>query len=123
VLAAAVLLTNVLLRLLAYRLYPVLPDPVPVETLYEVRLSGKVSATAHIRSLLLSTIGHLPVTLQSIHSEEEHATDETNIRAEVMTAGRNNKVPEQLVMRLSIEDATEHSFRRICQDLFISNKS
>src|ERR1700689_4993359 len=42
VLAAAVLLTNMVLRPLAYRLHPVLPDATPAETLYEVRLTCRV---------------------------------------------------------------------------------
>jgi putative Mg2+ transporter-C (MgtC) family protein len=108
VLAAAVLLTNMVLRPLAYRLHPVLPDATPVETLYEIRLACRVSGAAHIRSLLLSTISSLPVTLQSIHGDQNEDTDETNIRAEVMTAGRNNEALEQVVMRLSIEDAVSN---------------
>jgi putative Mg2+ transporter-C (MgtC) family protein len=49
-LAFAVLLTNVVLRPLAYRLHPVLPDATPVETLYQVQLDCKVSAAVHIRA-------------------------------------------------------------------------
>jgi len=104
VLAAAVLLTNMVLRPLAYRLHPVLPEATPVETLYEIRVACRVSGAAHIRSLLLSTINNLPVTLQSIHGEHDAADDQTHIRAEVMTAGRNNEALEQVVMRLSMED-------------------
>jgi putative Mg2+ transporter-C (MgtC) family protein len=104
VLATAVLLTNMLLRPLAYRLHPVLPEATPVETLYEVRLACRVSAAGHIRALLLSTISRLPVTLQSIHGEQDDDNDETHIWAEMTTAGRNNEALEQVVMRLSIED-------------------
>src|SRR6202166_4682394 len=53
VLAAAVLLTNLVLRPLAYLIHPVLPDVSPVETLYQVQLDCKVSAASHIRALLL----------------------------------------------------------------------
>jgi putative Mg2+ transporter-C (MgtC) family protein len=108
VLAAAVLLTNMVLRPLAYRLHPVLPQATPVETLYEIRLACKVSGAAYVRSLLLSTISSLPVTLQSIQGDQNEDTDETNIRAELMTAGRNNEALEQVVMRLSIEDAVSN---------------
>ena len=90
IVAAGVLLTNVLLR--------------PLETLYQVRLSCRTPAAAHIRSLLLSTIGRLPMTLQSIHSEQDDATDQTHVRAEIVTGGRNNEALEQVVMRLSVED-------------------
>jgi putative Mg2+ transporter-C (MgtC) family protein len=104
VLAAAVLLANLLLRPLAYRLHPVLPDPNPVETQYEVDLTCKTSVAAHVRALLLSTITRLPVTLQSIHAEQDDTRDEVQIRAQMTTAGRNNEAIEQVVMRLSMED-------------------
>jgi putative Mg2+ transporter-C (MgtC) family protein len=92
-----------LLRPIAYRLHTVLPEATPVETLYEVRLDCRVSATAHIRALLLSTIGQLPLTLQSVRSQQDDDAVETQFRAEVITAGRNNEVLEQIVMRLSLE--------------------
>lgn len=104
VLAATVLLTNMLLRPLAYRLHPVLPDATPVETLYEIRLVCAFSVAAHIRSMLLTTLGRLPVVLQSIHSEQDEESDQAHIRAEVRTAGRNNEALEQVVVRLSMED-------------------
>jgi putative Mg2+ transporter-C (MgtC) family protein len=103
-LAFAVLLTNVVLRPLAYRLHPVFPDATPVETLYQVQLDCKVSSATHIRALLLSTITRLPVTLQSIHGEQDDTNEQAHIRAEMTTAGRNNEAIEQVVMRLSIED-------------------
>ena len=102
--AIAVLGTNLILRPLAYRLHPVLPEAAPVETLYEVRLTCKIAVVGHIRALLLSTIAGLPVMLQAIHSEQDDANDAAHIRSEVRTAGRNNEAMEQIVMRLSIEE-------------------
>ena len=104
VLAVAVILANMGLRPLAYRLHPALPEAAPVETLYEVKLACKLATAAHIRSLLLSTITQLPVTLQSIQGEQDDERDQANIRAGMTTAGRNNEAIEQVVMRLSIED-------------------
>lgn len=104
ILAAGVLLTNLLLRPLAYRLHPVLPEVIPDETLYEVRLACRTRSAPHIRALLLSTIARLPVTLQSIHGEQDDTRDQTHLRAEMTTAGRNNEALEQVVIRLSIED-------------------
>jgi putative Mg2+ transporter-C (MgtC) family protein len=92
------------LRPLAYRIHPALPDATPVETLNEIPLTCGISVAAHIRSLLLTTISRLPMLLQSIHGEQDEQTDETRIRAEMMTAGRNNEALEQVVVRLSIED-------------------
>lgn len=104
VLAATVLFTNMVLRPLAYRLHPVLPEATPAETRYEILLACRLSVAAHIRALLLSTITSLPVTLQSIHGEQDDENDQTHIRAELTTVGRNNEAVEQVVMRLSMED-------------------
>ena len=104
VLTATVLFTNMVLRPLAYRLHPVLPEATPAETRYEIQIACRLSVVAHIRTLLLSTITSLPVTLQSIHGEQDDDQDQTHIRAELTTAGRNNEAVEQVVMRLSTED-------------------
>ena len=105
VLAIGVLLTNTVLRPLAYRLHPVLPEAAPLETLYELRLECRTAAVAHLRALLLTTISGSPVSLQSIRGEEDLKSDLTRIRAEIAILGRNNELIEQIVMRLSIEDA------------------
>jgi putative Mg2+ transporter-C (MgtC) family protein len=104
VLAATVLFTNMVLRPLTYRLHPVLPEATPAETRYEILLVCRLSVAAHIRALLLSTITSLPVTLQSIHGEQDEDQGQTHIRAELTTVGRNNEAVEQIVMRLSMED-------------------
>jgi len=104
VLVVAVLLTNLVLRPLAYRLHPVLPEDTPVETLYEVTLACKTPVATHLRTLLLATIAQSPVRLQSIHGEQDEEKDEVVIRAGMTTAGRNNEAIEQVVMRLSMED-------------------
>jgi len=101
VLAAAVLFANMVLRPLAYRLHPVLPQATPAETRYEVLLACRLSVATHLRALLLSTISGLPITLQSIHGEQDEDKDEAHLRAELTTVGRNNEAVEQVVMRLS----------------------
>jgi len=104
VLAAAVLATNLVLRPLAYRIHPALPEAIPIETLYEVKLLCKTAVAAHIRTLLLSTISRLPVTLQSIHSEQDDPNNQAQIVAVMRTVGRNNEAVEQVVVRLSMEE-------------------
>ncbi|MGC1300518.1 MAG: MgtC/SapB family protein, partial [Alloacidobacterium sp.] len=79
VLVVAILLANMGLRPLAYRLQPAIPEAAPIEMLYEVKLACKLSAAAHIRGLLLSTITQLPVTLQSIHGEQDDDHDQAHI--------------------------------------------
>lgn len=102
-LAFVVLLANIGLRPLAYRLHPMLPDAVPQETSYEVNLTCRASDEAHLRTLLLTTITQSKAALQSIHSEDIEGTDRNRIRAEIITAGVHNEIVEQMVTRLSFE--------------------
>ncbi len=101
--AVAVLLTNTVLRPLAYRLHPVLPAAEPSEVLYEINLTCRGAEETHLRTLLLATITQSHATLQAIHSEDEDTSDRTRLRAEVATRGRQNEIVEQIALRLSIE--------------------
>ena len=103
VLAIAVLLANIGLRPLAYRIHPALPDATPIETTYELNMTCRASDEAHIRTLLLTTISQSAVGLQSIRSEDIDGTDRTTVRAEVITSGQKNDLVEQIVTRLSFE--------------------
>jgi putative Mg2+ transporter-C (MgtC) family protein len=107
ILALFVLGSNIFLRPLAYLLHPAVPNATPIETLYEIRLDCPTSEVPHIRSLLLTTIAESPLTLQSIHSEEDDTRDLSHIRAEVTTPGQNNPAVEKVVMRLSMEEAID----------------
>jgi putative Mg2+ transporter-C (MgtC) family protein len=102
-LACIVLLANIVLRPLAYRLHPILPDAASEETSYEINLMCRASDESHLRTLLLTTITQSKVSLQSIHSEDIEGTDRNRIRAEIMTAGLHNEIVEQMVTRLSFE--------------------
>jgi len=104
ILAVAVLFTNLVLRPLAYRVHPVLPEATPAETRYEIQLACSLSVAIHIRTLLLSTVRTLPVTLHAVHAEQDDERGKTEIRAELTTAGRNNEAVEQVVMRLLMEE-------------------
>jgi putative Mg2+ transporter-C (MgtC) family protein len=102
-LAVAVIFTNVVLRPLAYRLHPVLPDVTPTETIYELNLTCRSVDESHLRALLLSTISQSPAVLQSIHSEDVEGTDRMRIRADLSTPGLNNEILEHIVTRISFE--------------------
>ena len=105
VLAVAVIFTNNVLRPLAHRLHPVLPEAVPIETQYEVNLTCRSSDEVHLRALLLSTISQFQVVLQAIHSEDVESTDRMRIRAALTVLGRHNEVLEQIVKRPSLESS------------------
>ena len=95
--------TNTVLRPLAYRLHPVLPDATPTQTTYEVNLTCRSVDESHLRTLLLSTISQSPAALQAIHSEDLDGTDRMRIRADLNIQGLRNEVLEQIVTRLSFE--------------------
>jgi putative Mg2+ transporter-C (MgtC) family protein len=101
--AIAVLLTNTVLRPIAYRIHPALPEAAPGETVYEIQLTCRGSDEVHIRTLLLATISQSPAVLQAIHSEDVQGSDRAEVRAELVTPGRQNAVVEQIVTRLSFE--------------------
>lgn len=102
-LAIAVLVTNTVLRPLAYRLHPVLPAAEPGETLYELNVTCRESDETHLRAHLMATITQESATLHGICSEDLEGTGRTRLRAEVVTIGRQNALVERIAMRLSIE--------------------
>ena len=102
-LAFVVLLANIGLRPLAYRLHPILPDTASHETSYEINVTCRASDEAHLRTLLLTTITQSEAVLQSIHSEDIEGTDRNRIRAEIVIPGIRNEIVEQMVTRLSLE--------------------
>lgn len=103
ILAIAVLLTNIALRPLAYRLHPALPSTDNADTSYQIVLTCRSVDETHLRTLLLATITQAAAILQAIHSEDEAASDRTRLRAEVITHGRRNEEVERIAMRLSME--------------------
>lgn len=103
ILALAVILTNTVLRPLAYRIHPVLPDASSAETAYEINVTCRGVDESHLRALLLATITESQATLQSIHSEDVETGERVRVRAELHTMGRHNQVMEQIVTRVSLE--------------------
>jgi len=102
-LALAVLLTNTVLRPLAYKLHPVLPLAEASETLYTIHLICREADEAHLRSLLLATISQSKVSLQAMHSVDDPPAGQVRLSAEVATLGRQNNEVESIALRLSIE--------------------
>ena len=98
-----VLLTNIALRPLAYRVHPALPTAQSAETLYAIVLTCRSVDEAHLRPLLLAAISQAHAILQAIHSEDEATGERTRLRADVTTAGVRNEEVEQIAMRLSLE--------------------
>jgi putative Mg2+ transporter-C (MgtC) family protein len=103
ILAIAILFSNTALRPLAHRLHPVLPAAEPSESLYEIVMACRESDEAHLRAHLMGMIAQESIALHGIHSEDLEGSDRMRLRAEVVTAGRQNVLIEKFAMRLSIE--------------------
>ncbi len=106
VLAVVVLLTNLLLRPLAYMLHPMIPDAEPMETTYEISVTTLEAEESHVRTLLLTSIADgAAAGLQAVSSDAVEGTDRIRLRAELTMPGRKNDVIERIVMRLWLEES------------------
>ena len=103
ILTLTVLLTNTVLRPLAYRLHPALSTVQDAETVYAITLTCRSVDETHLRPLLLAAVSQAHAMLQAIHREDESAENRTRLRADITTAGRRNEEVEQIAMRLSLE--------------------
>ena len=103
VLAIAVLAANIVLRPLAYRLYPVQASSEEHEVTYAFELICRPEDEAHIRALMLQGISQTLLTLGSLRSEDIEGTDKMKVQAHIRGLGRHDQALEQLVVRLSLE--------------------
>jgi putative Mg2+ transporter-C (MgtC) family protein len=99
-----VLLANFGLRPLARLIdrQPVEPDT-STEFVYSLRLVCRSEAENHARALLLRMTQSLPLTLQSLHSEDLDTTGKVEVRAEFHSNGRQDAMLEDVVGRMSLE--------------------
>lgn len=102
--ATGVLLANFGLRGLARRIdrQPSEPDS-NSEVLYTLRLVCRSDAESHARALLLQMTQSLPITLQSLHSEDLNGTGKVQVLANFHSAGRQDALLEGVVGRMSLE--------------------
>jgi putative Mg2+ transporter-C (MgtC) family protein len=105
ILAAAVLLTNIVLRPLAYRLYPAQAVSEEHEITYGLELICRPEDETHIRALMLQAMARSPLTLTQLRSEDIEGTAKMKVAARVRGIGRQNEAMEHIVMRLSLEQS------------------
>ena len=103
ILVIAVLVANIVLRPLAYKLHPVLPTVEPSDALYTIDLICRQSDEGHVRSLLLATVSQSKASLQALHSVDDSGSGQVRLRAELTTIGRQNSEVERVALRLCIE--------------------
>ena len=103
VLMAAVLATNIVLRPIAYRLYPAQASNEEQEVSYALELICRPEDEAHMRALLLQGMSTSPLTLASLRSEDIEGTNKMKVTAGIRGIGRQDQALEQLVVRLSLD--------------------
>lgn len=103
VLVAGVLVTNTVLRPLAYKLHPPTPVATPEEINYHLEFVCRTPDEARMRALLLQTVGRLPLTLYALRSEDRARG--VLVDADLRLIGRNDELLEQIVSRLSLEES------------------
>jgi putative Mg2+ transporter-C (MgtC) family protein len=101
--AAAVLVANIGLRPLAYRLHPVQQDGSEQEIDYSFELVCRGEDEAPMRALLLQTLSQSRLTLIGLRSEDIEGTSKLRVSAQIRGLGRQNEALEQMVARLSLE--------------------
>jgi putative Mg2+ transporter-C (MgtC) family protein len=102
--AVVVVATNVLLRPVA-----VLINRAPVEQASEVEITYLLELTCrdevehHLRTLLLQETASDALLLKSLQSEDIEGTGKARVKAEIVTAERNDRLIERMLTRLSME--------------------
>ena len=103
ILTVAVLCTNIVLRPLAYRLYPAQVSNGEQEVIYGFELNCRPEDEAHMRALMLQAMSQSSLTLVSLRSEDIEGTNKMKVTARIRGPGRQDQSLEQLVVRLSLE--------------------
>jgi putative Mg2+ transporter-C (MgtC) family protein len=101
--AGVVLLANVGLRPLAYKLHPIPQSSGEQEIVYAFELVCRAEDEAHMRALLLQGMARTPLLLSSLRSEDMEGTPKLKVTAQIRGMGRQDESLEQLVARLSLE--------------------
>jgi len=109
-----VLLTNVALRPLAFKINRASPELREQEVLYRFRCTCWASEEAHIRALLLRNVGASPLALAALHRKDHEIGDQVDVQADLRVLGRKDEYLERIVTRLSLESSvTAISWRLI----------
>ncbi|MGA2883101.1 MAG: MgtC/SapB family protein [Bryobacteraceae bacterium] len=103
ILAIGVLITNIVLRPLSYRLYPAHAAGEEQEVTYAFELICRPEDEAHMRALMLQAMSRSSLTLTALRSEDIEGTPKMKVTAQIKGLGRQDEPLEQLVVRLSLE--------------------
>lgn len=106
ILTGVILITNIVLRPLSYKLYPAQASGEEREVTYNFELICRPEGEGHLRALMVQALSRSSLTLTALRSEDIEGTPKMRITAQIRGLGRQDEALEQLVVRLSIEDGT-----------------
>ncbi len=100
----AVLIANLVLRPLGYRINQQPLKGTELELCYRCEVVCRGQDEAHVRALLLQAMSNSKLQLRSLYSEDlEESPDRVSVEADLVTQERNDALLEQIVSRLSLE--------------------
>ncbi|MCS6958428.1 MAG: MgtC/SapB family protein [Pseudanabaenaceae cyanobacterium SKYGB_i_bin29] len=100
----AVLLANLVLRPLGYRINQQPLKGTELELCYRCEVVCRSQDEAHVRALLLQSLGSSKLRLRALASEDlEDKTDRVKVEAQIVTQEQSDALLEQVVSRLSLE--------------------
>ncbi len=100
----AVLIANLVLRPLGYRINQQPLKGTELELCYRCEVVCRGQDEAHVRALLLQAMSNSKLQLRSLYSEDlEDFPDRVSVEADLVTQERNDAFLEQIVSRLSLE--------------------
>ncbi|PLZ97945.1 hypothetical protein CEN50_13115 [Fischerella thermalis CCMEE 5268] len=114
--AAAVLIANILLRPLGYKINQQPLKGTDIELCYRCSVVCSGQHEAHVRALLLQTVNSGGLRLRSLHSEDLETPDRVEVEADLVTQERNDTFLEQIVSRLSLEPGVSAVSWRIIEE-------
>jgi putative Mg2+ transporter-C (MgtC) family protein len=100
--AVAVIAGNVCLRPIGKALNRG-TGPADTDITYLFRITARTDQEAHMRVLLLHSLGGQPLLLKSLRSDDVEHTGKVELQAILTSTGRQNLLLEQIVSRLSLE--------------------
>jgi putative Mg2+ transporter-C (MgtC) family protein len=115
--AVAVLLANIALRPLGYRINQQPLKGTELKLCYRVEVICRSKHEVRVRALLLQAINTSQMKLRSLHNEElEDMPGKVSVEADLVTQERNDSYLEELVGRLSLESGVNSVKWRIIEE-------
>ena len=98
-----IIITNLLLRRLVFRLRLPSMRPLDTEVCYTIEVTSRGTEEAHTRSLLLHALTQVGLGLREIDSADIPETTKVTVTAQALSTKRIDAALEQIVGRLSLE--------------------